>query len=64
MSLGLAFGALVLVRHKLALCGDIVLMKKHSKNIMDTLSNDEQRWTEDRLSVHLYELCWGRKPGA
>lgn len=39
MSFGLAFGSSVFVCDTLALCGDMVLMKKHSKNIMDTLED-------------------------
>ena len=39
LSFGLAFGAQVFVCDNLALTGDIVLMKKHSKTIMDTLDD-------------------------
>lgn len=39
MSFGLAFGAQVFVCDNLALTGDIVVMRKHSKTIMDTLDD-------------------------
>jgi len=39
LSFGLAFGAQVFVCDNLALTGDIVVMKKHSKGIMDTLDD-------------------------
>ncbi|MCU0288728.1 MAG: DUF932 domain-containing protein, partial [Acidobacteria bacterium] len=39
LSFGLAFGSTVFVCDNLALTGDIVVMRKHSKTIMDTLDD-------------------------
>jgi hypothetical protein len=39
MSFGMAFGAQVFICENLALNGDIVVMKKHTKSIMDTLED-------------------------
>lgn len=46
MSFGMAFGAQVYICENLALTGDIVVMKKHTKTIMETL--------EDTVIANIY----------